>query len=263
MAQSQSENTKDKNTTAKVVGFTTGGVVVLGVAYFLLKDDINALFSKKTDTKEEPATIINNYYTNTASSSTSKTKSTTQPKTNTKAEAKSTTFLTDAEALDVAKQIRAANYIAYRTPSQRDQAIIAGAKKLIPALYRMNNIQDYVSVNNHFLKIGFDLVRKSIVTKTFETYGAYPGTRAIITKHFVRMGLKHNPDGKWTLSGLDGIGCPKHSVENVYGLCEQSQEQIFVPANSYVGQAFQEHDEITHVVSPSGLTMLYPSKSIA
>lgn len=261
MAEEKNKNRKSY-TLAKVVGFGTGGIALFGVAWWLLQDDIKELFSKKKSGKDSGSTIVSTPVP--TSSSASKPKKTTKKTESVKAKQEPPKYLTDAEALAVAKEIREANYIVYRVPSQKEQAYVAGLKKLISALLKIKNVQDYVSVNTHFLKIGFDLVRKSIVTKSFEVYGSFGGARATITDQFLRMGLKHNPDGKWALAGLGNIGCPKHTVESVYGLCELTGKEVYAPAKSYIGNEFARDTEngVSYVISSFGTPMLYPSKSL-
>ena len=163
------------------------------------------------------------------------------------------------KASKVAEQIRRATYINKRDDYGNNWPI------LVNALATIKNIKDYELVNKEYLKIGF--VSKTIVTHLLSTFGQFNAYRLVLTKEFLRIGLKQSADGKWSLNGLGNLsntqGRGVITIAPVIALVNNKRANQYFEQGVVIGHELSRANGVSKILTPRKNIIYAPSQSLA
>ena len=173
--------------------------------------------------------------------------------------------LSQTQAEAIAESFRRATYITQISDYGNNWPL------LVTTLAKLKTAKDYELVNAVFLQISFvdrlkGEVSQSLVNKLTSTFGKYNAYRQLITKEFIRIGLKQQADGKWSLYGLgnhgDNRGRLVKAKSSLVALHKKTNEYKCFPEGCLIGHIYNiDEDGSTEIVNKEGVYYV-PTESL-
>jgi len=146
------------------------------------------------------------------------------------------------------------------------QAIKRNVDGVLAVLNQIQNVDDYQLVNEAY-KIATDqktMVKQTIVTSLLDRYFSGNTTaKDRIKSAFIRIGLKTNPQGKWSLSGFVGYIKRKDLITNVPTfVIDWMGNRIAVKPQTILGEAQTTTNGMTRFQGLDGKTYKVPDRDV-
>jgi hypothetical protein len=129
----------------------------------------------------------------------------------------------------------------------------------LAALKLLNSTTQYSEANDYFKNNQLPGGRVSIVTGLISKF-TQENQRQLIRAEFLRIGLKLNADGKWSLSGFD-LPLFLKTIRTTQ-LTYPTGQAVNIPANVVVGSKIGKTGEYTVIKTAEGLTVSILTKDL-
>jgi hypothetical protein len=144
-----------------------------------------------------------------------------------------------------------------------EQAIKRSIDGVLGVLNQLQNVGDYQLVNEAY-KLLTDqrtMIRQTIVTSLLDRYfSGNTNAKERIKEVFIRIGLKINPQGKWSLSGFEKR---KDLITNVSTfVTDWMGNRIAVKAETILGEAQMTTNGMTRFQGLDGKTYKVPDRDV-